>query len=54
MIKNFLITIVFYFLFFAISSAEIINEVEIKGNKRISKETIMVFGDIAVDTGLKG
>jgi len=49
MIKNFLITIVFYFLFFAISSAEIINEVEIKGNKRISKETIILFGDIEIE-----
>ena len=49
MIKNFLITIVFYFLFLAISSAEIINKVEIEGNKRISKETIILFGDIEIE-----
>ena len=40
------------FLFFVLSSvvaySEIVNKIEVKGNKRISKETIAVFGDIAI------
>ena len=35
------------FLFFSVSSiAEIIKDVKVEGNKRISKESIMVFSEI--------
>ncbi len=38
-----------YFIFFNVNSySEIVNKVEVKGNTRISPETIMVFGDISI------
>ena len=42
-----LFTVIFlYFIFFnANSYSEIVKKVEVKGNARISQETIMVFGD---------
>ena len=39
----------FIFLFVSIKSyAEIVNKVEVKGNERISIETIAMFGDIII------
>ena len=32
----------------SISYAEVVNKIEIKGNERISAETIAIFGDIAL------
>ena len=47
--KKIFVLVVFYFIFFNINSySEIVNKVEVKGNKRISSETIMVFGDISI------
>ena len=47
---RFFFTIIFIFLFNLISvNAEIIKKIEIKGNERISKETIKVYGDIAIN-----
>ena len=43
--KNFLI-ISFFFFFFLSVNAEIVNEIKIKGNKRISEETIKSYGNI--------
>ena len=43
--KNFLI-ISFFFFFFLSVNAEIVNEIKIKGNKRISEETIKIYGNI--------
>ena len=44
---NFLIkTISFIFILISISSAEIINKIQISGNKRISNETVLVLGDL--------
>ena len=43
--KNFLI-ISFFFFFFLSVKAEIVNEIKIKGNKRISEETIKIYGNI--------
>ena len=38
-----------FFIFFANIKAEIVNEVQIQGNKRISNETIKIYGDINVN-----
>ena len=52
MIK-FLTKILISFLFFFISvNAEIVNEVNISGNKRISKDTIIVLGQIQINNDL--
>ena len=45
-IKYFIFT-VFFFTNFAF--AEVIKKIEVEGNKRISKETIKVYGDIKLD-----
>ena len=45
---------IFYaiFLFFAFSNtasySEVVNKIKVTGNERISKETIVVFGDITI------
>ena len=43
---------VFFILFFTFSSlnsyAEVVNKLEVKGNQRISTETIAIFGDITI------
>jgi len=44
LIANFL----FFILFNSISNSEVIDKIDLKGNKRISLETIMVFGDVAI------
>jgi len=36
--------------FLSVSFAEIITDVKVEGNKRISKETLMIFGEISNDT----
>ena len=46
--KRYSIAILFSILFTVNSYSEIVNRVEIQGNERISPETIMIFGDIAV------
>ena len=43
------ITIIFLFFFISNSLAEIIKNVDVKGNKRISKETIILFGNIKLN-----
>ncbi len=46
--KKLFTVIILYFIFFnANSYSEIVNKVEVKGNVRISQETIMVFGDVS-------
>ena len=48
-IKKILLICVCFLLFFGIkSNAEIVNEVKIEGNERISLETIVIFGDIVI------
>ena len=39
-------TILFIFIYFSISKAEIVNQVKIDGNKRVSSETILLYGEI--------
>jgi outer membrane protein insertion porin family len=45
-----LLIIVFYLFFLSNLSATIIDNIEVNGNKRISKETIIVIGDIKIGT----
>lgn len=45
MYKKFFL-IIFYFFFFSLLNAEVINEIKITGNKRISEETIKIYGNI--------
>ena len=48
-LKKIFAVIVLYIIFSNVNSySEIVNKVEVKGNVRISPETIMVFGDISV------
>ncbi len=47
--KKFLFISVFIFLFSSKGFSEIINKIEITGNKRISNETILVLGNISKD-----
>mgnify|MGYP000594869000 FL=1 len=44
--KIFFVFILFFLAFSAKSYAEIVNRVEVKGNERITLETIVIFGDI--------
>lgn len=41
-----------FFIIFQFANAEIIKEIEVKGNKRISTETISVFGDFQIGDNL--
>ena len=48
-LKNiFLSTALFLFLFNNNSYSEVINKIDVIGNERISLETIVVFGDVAL------
>ena len=47
--KIFFVFILFFLAFNNKSYTEMVKEVEIKGNERISLETIVIFGDIAID-----
>ena len=38
--------LIYFLLFFSIANAEIVKEIKIEGNKRVSDETIKVYGDI--------
>ena len=40
------IFITLFFLGFTFANAEVVNKVVIKGNKRVSEETIKVYGEI--------
>ena len=43
--KNLIFTSI-VFLFFSIANGEIVEKIEINGNKRVSTETIKLYGDI--------
>ena len=48
-LKKIFISIILFFIFLsAHSHAEVVKKIEIKGNERISAETIAIFGDISV------
>ena len=43
--------IILFSVFFNFNAySEIVNKIDVQGNERISKETIVIFGDIALDT----
>ncbi len=44
-----IIIIIFYFCFFTHANSEIIKNIEIVGNERISDETILMFSEIQID-----
>ena len=46
--KTFILAILFFAFLSVKSYSEIVEKIEIKGNERISIETIMIFGDITV------
>ena len=46
--KIFFILILFFLTLGAKSYSEIVNKFEVKGNSRISSETILVFGDVII------
>ena len=47
--KKIFFTIILFFTFFNVNSySEVVNKVDVKGNDRISLETIVVFGDITI------
>ena len=47
--KKIFVAILLFFIFFNINSySEVVNKVNVKGNDRISLETIMIFGDVAI------
>ena len=46
MVKKFLFTNLFIFFISTFSFAELVKNIEVNGNKRISKESILVFGNI--------
>ena len=53
--KKIFIAILLFFIFFNVNSySEIVNKVEVKGNVRISPETIMVFGDVSIGKDYQG
>ena len=45
-IKNFFFIILFFCFIISWSNAEVINKIQIEGNKRVSDETIKIYGDI--------
>ena len=47
-LKISLILIIFNSFFFKYANSDIINEIEVKGNQRIPKETILMFSTISV------
>ncbi len=46
--KIFIFTILFLTFIGANSHSEVVKKIEIKGNERISSETILIFGDVAI------
>ncbi len=51
--KIFFVFVLFFLAFNSKSYTEMVKKVEIKGNERISLETIVIFGDIAIDKDYK-
>ena len=48
-LKKIITLIILFFTFCNVSSySEVVNKVEVKGNNRISSETVMIFGDVVV------
>ena len=52
-IKTLLINSFCFLLFISISSSEVVNDVKIVGNERVSDETVLMFADIKIGDDLK-
>ena len=46
--KTYLLVILFFIFFGVNSYSEIVNKIDVKGNERISAESILIFGDIII------
>ena len=46
--KKIIFAIFLFFSFYSNSIAEVVKKIEVKGNERISLETIVIFGDIVI------
>ena len=46
--KTFILAILFFAFLSVKSYSEVVEKIEIKGNERISNETIIIFGDVAI------
>ena len=47
--KKIIVFLILFFTFYNVNSySEVVNNVEVQGNNRISSETIMIFGDIVI------
>ena len=46
--KIFIFTVLFFTFISADSYSEVVKKIEVKGNERISSETILIFGDVAI------
>ena len=46
--KIFIIAVLFFTFIGANSYSEVVKKIEIKGNERISSETILIFGDVTI------
>ena len=52
--KKILFVFILFFLAFNYASyAEVVKKIEVKGNERISAETIVIFGDVAINEDYK-
>ncbi len=49
MMKKFLFISIFIFLQASLTNAEVVNKIEISGNKRVSDETIKIYGGIKIN-----
>ena len=49
--KTILVILIFIFFVFK-SHAEVINDIKVEGNKRISKETIVLFSGIKINQNI--
>ena len=47
-IKLFFVYSIFLVFFISNAYSEVVNKVQIEGNERVSKETIVIFGDIKI------
>ena len=52
-IKTFILTIVFIFLTFSIANSDVVKEIKIEGNNRITDEIIKIFSDIKLEQELQ-
>jgi len=52
-IKTFILTIIFIFLTFSIANSDVVKEIKIEGNNRITDEIIKIFSDIKLEQDLQ-